>query len=68
MHQALLSEGLFCVLATSCPAQKRVQKRLILEDVRVLLARRKSQDRGKVAAQHDHQFFAVRNELDAADE
>ncbi|WP_247875412.1 hypothetical protein [Ochrobactrum sp. Marseille-Q0166] len=54
-------------MAIFCAAQKFVQKRLLLEEGRVLLARRKRQDRGKVATQHNHQFLAVRNKLDTAD-
>ncbi|WLD96348.1 hypothetical protein PX860_12445 [Agrobacterium leguminum] len=68
MHQALLSEGLFCVLDFCCPAQEHVQKLLFLQEVRVLLAGGKRQDRRKVAAQHDNQFFTVGNKFDAADE
>ncbi|WP_449415203.1 hypothetical protein [Ochrobactrum teleogrylli] len=60
--------GLFCVLAFARPAKERVQKLLLLQEVRVLLARCKSQDRRQIAAQHDHQFIIVRNQFDATDE
>ncbi|WP_235925507.1 hypothetical protein [Brucella pseudintermedia] len=49
-----------------CTAQKFVQKRLFFKEGRVLLARRKRQDRGKVATQHNHQFIIVWNQFDAA--
>ncbi len=68
MNQALLSEGLFCFLALCCPAQEHVQKRLFLQEVRVLPATGKRQDRRQIAAQHDRQFLAFGNQLDAADE
>ncbi|MCB4919514.1 hypothetical protein LAV78_13365 [Brucella intermedia] len=68
MNQALAMQGLFCVLPFANPAQEFFQKRLLLEEVRVLFAGGKRQDRRKVAAQHDNQFFTVGNKFDAADE
>ncbi|WP_246191811.1 hypothetical protein [Brucella intermedia] len=61
-------KGLFCVFALFCTTQKFFQKRFLLKEGRVLLARCKSQDRRQIAAQHDHQFIIVRNQFDAADE
>ncbi|WP_247881917.1 hypothetical protein [Brucella intermedia] len=50
------------------PCQKGFESFGFLEEVRVLLAAGKGQDRRKVAAQHDRQRVALGNQLDIIDE
>ncbi|WP_337721740.1 MULTISPECIES: hypothetical protein [Agrobacterium] len=40
----------------------------LVEELWFPLARCKRQDRGKIAAQHDHQFRTIGNKLDAVDQ
>nr|WP_275786903.1 hypothetical protein [Rhizobium gei] len=49
-------------------AHKFFQNCLLVEKVGLPLARCKRQDRGKIAAQHDHQFRTIGHEIDTADQ
>ncbi|WP_225525170.1 hypothetical protein [Rhizobium leguminosarum] len=48
-------------------AHQILKNRRFLEEGRVLLAAGEGQDRRKVAAQHDRQFLAIRNQFDPFD-
>ncbi|MBF2713186.1 hypothetical protein [Agrobacterium vitis] len=42
------------------------QDRPFVEELRLLLAGCKGEDRGKIASQHDHQLLTIGHEIDAA--
>ncbi|WP_234837511.1 hypothetical protein [Sinorhizobium meliloti] len=62
--------GLFAFLGAAIRrlAYKFVQECRLIQEIRVLLAAGKGQNRRQVAAQHDRQFLAVGHQFDPIDE